>query len=91
MQWRIITRIVRKPFGTATAPIFPYRMEDIVELARESVTRSITLPGVQPKLSLDFIKERLKNPNSGRLTILDALDGHFILKPQMRPMLKCRR
>jgi len=39
-------------FGTATAPILPYQMEDIVELARDSVTRSITLPGVQPKLSM---------------------------------------
>jgi len=76
------THCAKAFFGTATAPILPYQMEDIVELARDSVTRSITLPGVQPKLSLDFIKERLKDPNSGRLTILDALDGHFILKPQ---------
>ena len=43
---------------------------------------SITVPGVQPKLSLGWIKTNLENGHQGRLTIVDALEGHYILKPQ---------
>jgi len=43
---------------------------------------SITVPGVQPKLSLGWIKTNLENGHQGRLTIMDALEGHYILKPQ---------
>ncbi|WP_313375345.1 HipA domain-containing protein [Chishuiella sp.] len=43
---------------------------------------SISVPGVQPKLSLGFIKDQLTDGQKGRLTVLDALEGSYILKPQ---------
>ena len=50
------------------------------ELAKNVIERSIAIPGVQPKLSMSLVKETKKNTNS-RLTVVGALDGHFILKP----------
>ncbi|TVR84748.1 MAG: type II toxin-antitoxin system HipA family toxin [Chitinophagaceae bacterium] len=52
------------------------------KLAKKAVELSISVPGVQPKLSLGWLKNELGNGHRGRLTILDALEGHFILKPQ---------
>jgi serine/threonine-protein kinase HipA len=52
------------------------------KLAKEAAELSVTVPGVQPKLSLGWIKTELKNGYQGRLTIMDALEGHYILKPQ---------
>ncbi|MEZ4981539.1 MAG: HipA domain-containing protein [Saprospiraceae bacterium] len=40
------------------------------------------VPGVQPKLSLGWIKTTLEDGHQGRLTIMDALEGNYILKPQ---------
>ncbi|MBB5332529.1 HipA domain-containing protein [Chryseobacterium koreense] len=50
-------------------------------LAKEIIETSISVPGVQPKLSLGFIKETLDS-GKGRLTVLEALGGNYILKPQ---------
>lgn len=69
-------------YGVDNAPILPYRLDEMESLAKESVQNSITVPGVQPKLSLGWIKDVLTDGYQGRLTILDALDGHYILKPQ---------
>ncbi len=69
-------------FGTKHAPVLPYRLSEMEKLARESVELSITIPGVQPKLSLGWIKSELENGHLGRLTIVDALEGQYILKPQ---------
>ncbi len=69
-------------FGTTHAPVLPYRLTEMEQLAKEAAALSISVPGVQPKLSLGWIKEALKNGQQGRLTIMDALDGHYILKPQ---------
>jgi serine/threonine-protein kinase HipA len=52
------------------------------KLAKEAVELSITVPGVQPKLSLGWIKSTLEEGQNGRLTIMDALEGLYILKPQ---------
>jgi serine/threonine-protein kinase HipA len=52
------------------------------KLAKEAAALSITVPGVQPKLSLGWIKKELENRHQGRLTIMDALEGNYILKPQ---------
>ena len=57
-------------------------MKDMYSLAKEVVERSVTVPGVQPKLSMGIIKEALQDGASGRMTILDALEGLYILKPQ---------
>ena len=69
-------------FGNAVAPLLPYRFDELETLAREAVELSITVPGVQPKLSLGWIRTTLADGHFGRLTILDALDGKYILKPQ---------
>lgn len=69
-------------FGTTKPPILPYRIDDMERLAKEAVELSISVPGVQPKLSLGWMKTILEEKHTGRLTILDALDGQYILKPQ---------
>jgi serine/threonine-protein kinase HipA len=69
-------------YGTKHAPILPYRLSEIEKLAKEAAELSISVPGVQPKLSLGWIKTELEAGHQGRLTILDALDGNYILKPQ---------
>jgi serine/threonine-protein kinase HipA len=69
-------------YGTEYAPILPYQLSEMEKLASESAALSITVPGVQPKLSLGWIKKKLENGHQGRLTIMDAIDGNFILKPQ---------
>ena len=73
---------VKKFFGTLHAPLLPYHLSEMEILAKQIAERSITVPGVQPKLSLGWIKTKLKNDHQGRLTILDALEGMYILKPQ---------
>ncbi|MDD5498780.1 MAG: HipA domain-containing protein [Dehalococcoidales bacterium] len=57
-------------------------MAEMAELAKEVVESSVTVPGVQPKLSLGFIKDVLQDGNKGRLTVMGALGGNYILKPQ---------
>ena len=69
-------------FGTTVAPILNYTIDEMEELAQNIVENSITVPGVQPKLSLGFIKDVLQNENKGRLTVVGALGGNYILKPQ---------
>jgi len=66
-------------FGTATPPILDYKNEQMQELAKEIVIRSITLTGVQPKLSLT-IEKVPGDPKNSRFTIV-GLWGNFILKP----------
>jgi len=69
-------------YGTKHAPILQYRLSEIENLAKAAAELSITVPGVQPKLSLGWIKTELENGHQGRLTIIDALEGNYILKPQ---------
>ena len=69
-------------FGTATAPVLNYSLSEMEILAKEVIETSISVPGVQPKLSLNFTKEKLEDGTKGRLTVLEALGGNYILKPQ---------
>jgi serine/threonine-protein kinase HipA len=69
-------------YGTKHAPVLPYLLSEMEKLAKVAVSLSITVPGVQPKLSLGWLKTALENGHLGRLTIMDALDGNYILKPQ---------
>lgn len=69
-------------FGTDKIPILPYELSEMEKLAEEAALKSITVPGVQPKLSLGWIKNEIQDGHQGRLTIMDALDGQYILKPQ---------
>lgn len=72
----------KKIFGTETAPLLNYTLSEMEFLAKEVIETSISVPGVQPKLSLSFVKEKLEDGTRGRLTILEALGGNYILKPQ---------
>ncbi|HYG40566.1 MAG TPA: HipA domain-containing protein [Cytophagales bacterium] len=75
-------KCIKAFYGTKSAPVLPYRLDEMEKLAKEAVELSITVPGVQPKLSLGWIKNTLENGHNGRLTIMDALEGLYILKPQ---------
>jgi len=72
----------KKIFGTESAPLLNYTLSEMELLAKEVVETSISVPGVQPKLSLSFIKEKLEDGTRGRFTVLEALGGNYILKPQ---------
>ena len=69
----------RKIFESTVVPDLPYTRDNIKELAREIVTASTTVTGVQAKLSLDIARGGKDEPQ--RFTIV-GLWGRFILKPQ---------
>lgn len=69
-------------FNQEEVPFLPYDLSEMEKLAKEAALQSVTVPGVQPKLSLGWIKNEIESGHKGRLTILDALDGQYILKPQ---------
>lgn len=73
---------IKKFYGTKHAPVLPYRLSEMEKLAKQAAEQSVTVPGVQPKLSLRWIKTELENGHQGCLTIIDALEGNYILKPQ---------
>lgn len=66
----------RKMFGTNTPPLISFSLNDLEELAKQTIIKSVAVPGVQPKLSLDLEKEM----GTTRLTIV-GLHGDYILKP----------
>lgn len=68
-------------FGTKTAPILPYSLNQMSEVAKDVVERSVSVPGVQPKLSLSLVKGTMADGNKGRLTVVGALGGNYIFKP----------
>jgi serine/threonine-protein kinase HipA len=69
-----------KFFGTKVAPIIPYSLDQMSELAMQVVERSVSVPGVQPKLSLSFLKG-MGETSENRLTVVGALGGNYIFKP----------
>ena len=78
-------RCIKKFYGSNDAPILPYNLDDMEMLAKQFVDLSISIPGVQPKLSLSVIKNALNDGHKGRLTIMEAFEGLYILKPQNSP------
>ena len=50
-------------FGKTEAPILPYSRDNINDLAKQSVLRRITVPGVQSKLSMDVNKGGKDEPD----------------------------
>lgn len=74
-------RCSMKFFGTKTPPDFTYTMDQMTDLAKNVIERSIAVPGVQPKLSLTIVKDALANGPRGRLTVVGALGGNYIFKP----------
>lgn len=73
-------RCSMKFFGTPTPPGLEYSFDQLDELAKSVVERSIAVPGVQPKLSMSLVKKTRENPNT-RLTVVGALGGNYIFKP----------
>ena len=69
-----------KFFGQYPAPQIEYKLDEMDALAKNIVERSISVPGVQPKLSMSLIKDSRKRTNS-RLKVVGALGGQFIFKP----------
>jgi len=67
-------------FGTPSPPEIEYSLDQMDELAKNVVERSVAIPGVQPKLSMTLVKET-KEKSNARLTVVGALGGHYIFKP----------
>jgi serine/threonine-protein kinase HipA len=67
-------------FGTPTPPVMDYSLNQMDELAKQVVARSVAVPGVQPKLSMSVVKNAMDKTDA-RLTVVGALGGSYILKP----------
>lgn len=67
-------------FGSPMPPKIGYSLDQMGELAKNIVERSIAVPGVQPKLSLSLVNKTKEN-SVARLTVVGALGGNYILKP----------
>jgi serine/threonine-protein kinase HipA len=67
-------------FGTPSPPTIEYSLDQMDELAKNVVERSVAVPGVQAKLSMSLVKEA-KEQSDTRLTVVGALGGNFIFKP----------
>lgn len=71
---------VMKFFGTEEVPELNYSLDEMQKLANEVVARSISVPGVQPKLSMSLFDTK-KDNMCQRLTVVGALGGNYIFKP----------
>lgn len=67
----------KRLFGAQTVPGLNYTQDELNALARETIQSRISVPGVQPKLSLHLERGR----PGARLTLV-GLAGDYILKPQ---------
>ena len=67
---------LRKIFGKAELPLLDLSLVEIEEIAKKEIAQRVSITGVQPKLSLDFLKEH----GESRLTFVN-IGGRFILKP----------
>ena len=67
-------------FGTSTPPKIEYSLDQMDELAKNVVERSVAVPGVQAKLSMSLVKKNKENSDT-RLTVIGALGGQYIFKP----------
>jgi len=72
------SRCVKTFFGTRSLPSLDVSEGQLLELANAAVSRGLTVPGVQKKLSL-----HLSGDTDARLTIVDYPTG-YILKPQTK-------
>ncbi len=68
----------RRLFGTPRPPVLARTWSELDALAKSTILRRISVPGVQPKLSLHLERGRTGAP--ARLTLV-GLDGDYILKP----------
>lgn len=65
-------------FGVREAPILDFGKNELKAIAQQIIIRSVTITGVQAKLSLAL--EKIDKQNS-RLRMIVGLWGNFILKP----------
>lgn len=65
-------------FGVEKPPKIEYSLKEMSQLALQVVERSVSVPGVQPKLSMSLIAD---NKTDRRLTVVGALGGNYIFKP----------
>jgi len=70
----------REFFGTPAPPKLPYSIDQMAELAKNVVERSIAVPGIQAKLSMSLMEETRENTGT-RLTVVGTLGGNYIFKP----------
>ncbi len=70
------TSCSRKFFGIQTPPEIDFNLKDVDDLALKVLGKSISVTGVQPKLSLDIEKQKDRK----RFTIV-GLWGNYIFKP----------
>jgi serine/threonine-protein kinase HipA len=69
-------------FGNSIPPSLSLSEKELTELAKKIVRSRITIPGMQPKLSLSILRNS-KDPKQSRLTMV-GLWGEYILKPQSK-------
>lgn len=74
------TACTKEFFGSPTPPRIEYSLSQMSELAKDIVERSVTVPGVQAKLSMSLIKDS-KGKTDTRLTVVGALGGQYLFKP----------
>jgi len=67
-------------FGSPTPPVIEHNLSQMKELAKKVVEKSVSVPGIQAKLSMSLIKE-VTEKTDFRLTVVGALGGFYILKP----------
>jgi serine/threonine-protein kinase HipA len=70
-------------FGTPSPPLLEYSLDQMNELAKNVVEQSISVPGVQAKLSMSLLRETMEKSDT-RLTVMDALGGLYIFKPPVQ-------
>ena len=73
-------RCSKQFFNVETPPIHSLSKEELLDMAEKLTALSVTIPGVQPKLSLN-LQVNPEDPKKSRLTIV-GLWGQYILKPQ---------
>jgi serine/threonine-protein kinase HipA len=69
-------------FGHSIPPSLSLSEKELTELAKKIVRSRITIPGMQPKLSLSILRNST-DPKQSRLTMV-GLWGEYILKPQSK-------
>ena len=74
-------------FGFPTPPSIDYSLNQMAELAKNVIERSVSVPGVQAKLSMSVILTSQEKSDS-RLTVVGALGGNYIFKPPSERFLE---
>ncbi|TLP75453.1 HipA domain-containing protein [Maribacter sp. ACAM166] len=67
-------------FGSKEPPKLEYTLDQMSELAKDVIDRSVSVPGVQAKLSMSLLNKVIDADNF-RLTVVGALGGNYIFKP----------